>query len=238
MLKVRATQFRNRPISKPPTSDDLIAALARERRQSARWRRGAVDDDVFQEVSLRAFKGSRRFVGSDLDALTGWVSVIHTRVLIDAHRKRKRRRKTVREVPLISNGGTWEPRTRGSEELAAANAIFSDIETQVAKLPQARADAARLILFKHRTERETAEILGVPLGTASSRVAVAKRDLRLALPEYAPLPSPKTPSETPPRRRGIRKKRKRKFDVTEFNIAGRAAHEAERKTATTDWARF
>ncbi len=242
MLEIRRTGFRNRPISKPPSDADVVAALARERMQSAWLRRGSVDDDIFQEVSLRAFGRAKQFIGSDLATLTGWVHVIHTHTLIDAHRKVEYRAKTVREVPLISNGGTWEPRTQGAAELAAANAIFSDVETRVAQLPRARAEVAYLCLFEDLTAAEIAKTLDIPLGTAKTRIATAKRELRSALAEHAPIfpakTSAKTPCKTLRRRRPRAQKPPRKFKITEFNVTGRTAHEAKTKIQTTDWSRF
>ncbi len=225
MLNIRSTTIRNMSISSPPSSVELLAALAQERKMSPRWRRAPIDEDIFQEVSARAHKARKRFVGSDIDALAGWVCTIHTNEIRRHYRKLTSREEILRETPLPTGG--WQPRNIGVEELAAAQVIFSDIETQISGLPSKYAAAAYLNLIEDRTAAETAALLNVPLGTAKTRISVAKQKLRAALPDYAPKPAHPAKTATKTRRKApcvpIRTNRfdpETKFEVFKLQTSG------------------
>jgi RNA polymerase sigma-70 factor (ECF subfamily) len=132
-------------------------------------------EDVVQETLLRAWRNTDQLATSDSD--TGpwpWLCLVARRVVIDDLRKRQVRPPEVGDELLQYRAIADEigPMLESVVISEALNAISaSHRETLV------------LIYYHGHTIPEIASILGLPLGTAKSRVYYGLRALRLALQE-------------------------------------------------------
>lgn len=130
-------------------------------------------EEVSQEVYLEAWRTAIRFDPTRGSATT-WLTVM-------AHR---------RAVDCVRSGQRATRRDRGyadvSSDIAAPDPVdvmvtrqrADDVRRALAALPAAQRDALVLAYFDGRTHSEVAEILGVPLGTAKSRIRGALLRLR------------------------------------------------------------
>jgi len=136
-------------------------------------RNSADAEDVAQEALLRAFRRFDRL--RDRNRFRGWLVRISFRLALDRGRSAKRReqRETSWAQPVPA------PTT---EELAAS----SEFQTRLASAVDALPEKMRLVLLlsamEGHTLEEVAVILGVPLGTAKSRLFFARKQLAEKLP--------------------------------------------------------
>jgi RNA polymerase sigma-70 factor (ECF subfamily) len=141
-------------------------------------RRLTGDDDaaeeLVQETYARAVAGLDGFVpGSNLRA---WMF----RILRNAHIDQLRRRRadpTTREVEVTDE-------VPGPDPGALARLGAREVEAALAELPVASREVILLDL-EGLTEAETAEVLGVPVGTVKSRLSRARAALRERLKDHA-----------------------------------------------------
>jgi RNA polymerase sigma-70 factor (ECF subfamily) len=132
--------------------------------------------DVVQDSCLRAWRELPRL--RDRDAFDAWLA----RIVVNGCRSamRRRRRVTVREIPIEGLPAGSEPAStarRVGDELSATDAIRRAFD---------RLDGdRRLILVLHHVEErpisEIAALLGIPEGTAKWRLHKARLDLARAL---------------------------------------------------------
>ena len=131
-------------------------------------------EDLTQEVFLRAWRHAERYDAARAD-VRAWLFAIARNLVIDAYR---------------ADG--VRPRTTGTDALLVA--LPAPDETDAAVAAWSMADALRLLSAPHRdvllclyyrrwTLAQTAEHLGVPVGTVKSRSTYALRALRLVLEE-------------------------------------------------------
>jgi len=130
-------------------------------------------EDVVQETMVRAWREAGRLDVSG-PSLMPWLSAVARRIVIDQHR-RKRARPTEAEASAVAD-------------------LRVDDETATTVLRVAIADAMGQLTSSHRqilsetflrdqTVNRAAEALGIPLGTAKSRVHYALRVLEGVLAE-------------------------------------------------------
>jgi RNA polymerase sigma factor (sigma-70 family) len=130
-------------------------------------------EDVVQETMVRAWREAGRL---DLSgpSLMPWLTAVARRIVIDEHRRKRAR-----------------PREIGE---AAVTDMPVDDDTTATVLRVAMADAMRQLTSSHRqilhetilrdqTVGKAAETLGIPVGTAKSRVYYALRLLEVVLAE-------------------------------------------------------
>lgn len=144
---------------------------------AVRLRRRCRDDDmvaeVLQDAFLAVWRAAGGYAGSGQAA--GWLWSIGARRLVDAHRRRAARARTVGEphADLVS--------VPSAEDEALAGGYGAELAAALDRLsPELRA-VLRLTVLDGMTTREASVLLGVPEGTVKTRAMRARRTLRQAL---------------------------------------------------------
>jgi RNA polymerase sigma-70 factor (ECF subfamily) len=151
-----------------------IAAVRRELPQhlARLWRFGLVlsgqrhaAEDLVQATCVRALERADQFqIGSRLDR---WLLTIMHSIWQNEVRSRRVRQGqgfVDAETVLVTDGvGTAETRVLGNETIR-----------QVQALPDAQRETVFLAYVEQMTYRETADVLGIPIGTVMSRLAAAR----------------------------------------------------------------
>ena len=143
-------------------------------------------EDIVQETMVRAWREAGRLDVSG-PSLMPWLTAVARRIVIDEHRRKR-------------------ARPAETEESVAADVPVDD-DTAAIVLRVAVADAMRQLTSSHRqilnetflrdqTVNRAAEALGIPVGTAKSRVYYALRVLEVVLAERGLVPL--TPSRAQP----------------------------------------
>lgn len=130
-------------------------------------------EDVVQETLMRAWRNAHK-LAPGLSSIRPWLVTVARRIVIDNHRS--------------SNARPSEAYDQELDDLAVPDATDQVLrQMTVTEALRSLSYAHREILletyFRGRTVTEAAEVLGLPLGTAKSRVYYALRALRLALEE-------------------------------------------------------
>lgn len=133
-------------------------------------------DEVAQEAFLRAWRH-----GSTFDARRGsvasWLLVIARNVAIDALR--------VQRLRPTEHLGAMELRIESPdpdpERAADAAGVRARVVAALRLLPAEQRRAVVLASLAGRTAREVAELDGIPLGTAKTRIRTGLRRLRVVL---------------------------------------------------------
>jgi len=89
-------------------------------------------------------------------------------------REEARRRRSEREAALVV-------RVPDVEEMVSALATAERVRAEVERLPVEQAEAIRLAYFGGQTYRQVAVSLGIPEGTAKSRLRLGLRRIAAAL---------------------------------------------------------
>ncbi len=153
----------------PPEFDELVEqhapALYRMAYRLVGDRHEA--EDVVQDTFRSAWKSRDRFERGR--TARAWLASILRRRVVDRWRKLKRRHVLTGDQPLEVSVDAFDPT---SEQ-------FTD-EMQIAleQLPGELRESLLLVVVGELTHQETADLLGVPLGTVLSRVSRARRRLR------------------------------------------------------------
>lgn len=131
-------------------------------------RNDADAEDVAQEALLRAYRRFERL--RDRTRFRGWLVRISFRLAIDRVRSAKRRE--VRET-LWSRSA---PRAT-TQDVAATSEFQTHLERAIEELPEKHRLVLLLAAMQGHSLEEVAEMLGVPLGTAKSRLFFARKQL-------------------------------------------------------------
>jgi len=129
--------------------------------------------DATQEACLSAWRQLPRL--RDADAFDAWLH----RVLVNACRMALRRRGRVREVPIAPAHDR-----AGSDD--ATSAPFDEADAISRAFDRLSVDHRTILVLHHLHHRPLAEIsvaLGIPVGTAKSRLHAARAALEIALAE-------------------------------------------------------
>lgn len=144
-------------------------------------------EDLLQETLLRAYTGFHNFrEGSNVQA---WLFKILYNKWISGYRARQCRPAEVPADAITDRhlADTAAALGHCSAEAEVLGAIpDADIAAALTALPDGFADVVYLAAVEGYTYAETAEILGVPLGTVMSRVHRGRQRLRIALAHRAP----------------------------------------------------
>lgn len=147
----------------PPFEDELIALLPRLRRFAHALSRNTADaDDLAQATVERALRSKAQWQpGSRLDS---WAYRIMRNLWIDTARARARKDKV--EAP------EEEAETVGEDPRESMDAVVDVARMMAAmeRLPDEQREVVALILIEGFGYREVSEMLGVPIGTVSSRL--------------------------------------------------------------------
>ena len=121
----------------------------------------ALAEDVTQETFLRVHRHLARF--SFQSKFSTWLFSIARNAAVDAHRRRTRRER----LPLLAPA----PAPIGQPGPGA------EIDAAIHELSPKLREALLLVEVLGLTYRETAEVLGIPEGTAKSRVFTARAEM-------------------------------------------------------------
>ncbi len=129
-------------------------------------------DDLTQEVFLRAWRSADRY-DSTRSTVRGWLLAIARNLVVDSYR-----------------ADTARPRTVGSDDLLLSVPVEDAVDDAVSawsmaeslkQLTPAHRDVLVCLYYRRWTLAETADHLGVPVGTVKSRSTYALRALRLVV---------------------------------------------------------
>lgn len=156
----------------PDFGQDLVALLPRLRR-FARGLTGhaASADDLVQTACERAWAARAQFAaGTRLDH---WVMRILRNAWLDSLR-----RQATRGGPMVPIEELQEPPSTDGNRTAEAALAFGRLPAALASLPPEQREIVLLVCIEGQTLDEAAACLGIPSGTASSRLSRGR--LRLA----------------------------------------------------------
>ncbi|MEH1100049.1 sigma-70 family RNA polymerase sigma factor [Micromonospora sp. CPCC 205561] len=130
-------------------------------------------EDIVQETLLRAWRNAHR-LGQGQGSLRPWLVTVARRIAIDEHRSGQARPAETydRDLTAFAEADSTD---RVLRTMTVADALRT--------LSQSHREILVATYFRGRTVPEAAEELGLPLGTAKSRVYYALRALRTALQE-------------------------------------------------------
>lgn len=166
-------------------------------------------EDVLQETFLRAWRSFHTFrPGTNARA---WMHRILMNAYIDGYRKSAREpeivdQDDVDEFYLYSKVQESEEYRRAGnpEEAFLATLMDADVKGALDGLPEPFRIAVILADLQGFSYKEIAEILNIPIGTVMSRLHRGRRQLQVALWEYARRARYVTPDRVPPAAEGGR----------------------------------
>jgi RNA polymerase sigma-70 factor (ECF subfamily) len=155
-------------------AEDLVALLPRLRRFALSLTGLAVEaDDLVQAACERALRARAQWTpGTRLDS---WVFRIMQNLWIDAIRKRK----TEGENQAID--GTFDIEGDDGRLVTEVAATLDEVRSAMNGLPDEQRAVLLMVCADERSYQETADMLGVPIGTVMSRLARARRNLAATL---------------------------------------------------------
>jgi RNA polymerase sigma factor (sigma-70 family) len=157
-----------RSLTEPRCFEELVAVHG-ARVHSYLYRRApGAADDLLGEVWLAAFEGRHRY-DPDLGLVASWLFGIAHNVLL-AHHRRERRQAGVRRFGHEVASDDWG---LVDARLDAAG-IASDLRIALAELPTDEREILLLVAWEQLTPTEAAQVLGIPAGTARSRLHRAR----------------------------------------------------------------
>jgi RNA polymerase sigma-70 factor (ECF subfamily) len=130
-------------------------------------------EDVVQETLLRAWRNAHRLGAQGQQSMRPWLVTVARRIVIDDHRSVSARPPETYDRELESFPSTADDTDRVLQLMTVTDALKA--------LSQSHREVLVETYFRGRTVPEAAEVLGLPLGTAKSRVYYALRALRTAL---------------------------------------------------------
>lgn len=132
-------------------------------------------EDVCQDVFLYLWERPEVF-DPERGSLRTWIGTLaHRRAVDHVRREEARRRRTAREA---ARRATAEPDV---DELAVALVSAERVRAALDVLPEEQRVAIHLAYFGGRTYRQVADELGIPEGTAKSRLRLGLRRVAAAL---------------------------------------------------------
>lgn len=131
-------------------------------------------DEAVQEVFLWVWTHADRFEPAR-GSMRSWLAVLAYRRAVDVVRAEAARRRPVPQqaLPVASA----EDAALEAEELATAERVAQAVRSAVESLPVAQRDVVRMLYFEGRRVSDIAAVLGVPEGTAKTRLRTARQRL-------------------------------------------------------------
>jgi RNA polymerase sigma-70 factor (ECF subfamily) len=151
--------------SQDTTRSDIVALLPRLRRFALALTGNRSDaEDLVQDTVERALHNLHRWQpGTRLDS---WMFRIAQNLFIDGRRSAKRRRSVLAEA-ANAQFATAQDGARDAE----ARLTWTETCAALATLPEDQRSALALVLIDGMSYRDAADVLGVPIGTLTSRLA-------------------------------------------------------------------
>ncbi|MEU5561626.1 MULTISPECIES: sigma-70 family RNA polymerase sigma factor [Micromonospora] len=131
-------------------------------------------EDIVQETLLRAWRNAHRLGAQGQTSLRPWLVTVARRIAIDEHRSVQ-----ARPAETYDRDLTAFAEADSTDQVLRTMTVADALRT----LSQSHREILVATYFRGRTVPEAAEELGLPLGTAKSRVYYALRALRTALQE-------------------------------------------------------
>lgn len=140
---------------------------------------GSVADaeDLTQQVFLIAQQKSDQV--RDVHNVRSWLFTVLRNCYLKSHRRR---------LPRLASGSEFDINTV-PEEISEQSIDSEQLQSAIGALGDEFKMVVLLFYFEHRSYREIAELLDVPLGTVMSRLARAKAHLRRGLCELVERPT-------------------------------------------------
>ena len=163
---------------------DALAALHRRHarlvfRIAAQTLDRAAAEDLVQEVFLAVWRNASRFDPAR-GSLRAWLlQIAHFRALNEL--RRRSRQPAIAPDPDGLLAGGVPADGPGPAEIASRRSGRAIVESAFADLPPAQREAVGLAFLHDLTHEEVAAELGLPLGTAKTRIRAGLRSLRGAL---------------------------------------------------------
>jgi RNA polymerase sigma-70 factor, ECF subfamily len=158
--------------------DHIIEVLPRLRRFARSLARNAQDaDDLVQTTAERALVHAGQLRPDH--SVAGWLFGILRNAWIDEGRSRRRRESLLEPEDLAERVG--DPFAGGDEELLC-------LQNALSRLPEEQHLAVALVLVEGFSYKEAAAIMGVPVGTLTSRLARGREALQSMLSETSGVP--------------------------------------------------
>ena len=158
--------------------NDLLAILPRLRRFAVSLSRDRADaDDLCQAALERGLRAREQWhPGTRLDS---WMYRIMRNLWIDEGRSRQRAVRTFAPEEAGEHIGY------AGDQHVEAHVMLSDVDRAMQSLPDDQREAIALVLVEGLSYKEAAEILGVPMGTLTSRLVRGRGALIELLGEAA-----------------------------------------------------
>lgn len=160
----------------------LTDVLARGARRLAGHHADA--EDLLQDTLLRAYAGFATF--RDGTNIQAWLFRIMHNQWVNHHRRSRCRPTEVAEDQVSERDVARLASARSAETAALAGLPDDDMRRALASLPDGFAEAVLLVFVEGNTYAETAQLLGLPIGTVMSRVHRGRQRLRIALADRRP----------------------------------------------------
>jgi len=150
---------------------DIVDMLPRLRRFARALSRNPADaDDLVQDAVERALRNLHQW--EDGTRLDSWMFRIARNVWIDKVRAAKVRAADSLDGDVESAAGAID----GARDVEA-RLTFADTARAFGELPEDQREAVALVAIDGMSYRDAAEVLGVPIGTLTSRLARARTAL-------------------------------------------------------------
>ena len=155
----------------------MVQLLPRLRRFAVALTGSAADgDDLVQDTVERALRSLHQWEpGTRLD---NWLFRIAKNRFIDGRRSHRRRSSVIMEAPEEA-ASAYTDGIRATE----ARLALKDVIHNLQNLPIEQREALALVVIEGVSYRDASDILGIPIGTLTSRIARAREALADLVPE-------------------------------------------------------
>lgn len=140
-------------------------------------------EDAVQEVFTGLWRDPSRYLPGHGSVRTWLLSLSHHKAVDFVRRETAQQRRQNAEAAERA----LDPPARGPAEEALAGIRAEQVRSALAELPETQRHALTLAYFGGYTQREIANLTGVPLGTVKTRMFAAMRRLHLRLSDHGDL---------------------------------------------------
>lgn len=134
-----------------------------------------VAEDLTAETFVRAFRGRSRYDARHSTVLP-WLFGIANNLIADHRRAETKRLKTLERLASATTDRAVAP-----DEAFAGTMLSPELYRAVRELTAGDRDALLLVAWGELSYEETAQALGIPVGTVRSRISRARRQLQQSI---------------------------------------------------------